>query len=92
MIDVTIVSDNPKDLDRIINATLKVEPYITFLDELKEKRKAWEFKNQYAARLSPFIVVNRGFKDYTTLYREVYDDPVEKLIDLLNSEIINENN
>lgn len=92
MIDVTIVSDNPKDLDRIINATLKVEPYITFLDETKEKRKAWEFKSQYAARLSPFIVVNRGFKDYTTLYKEVYDDPVEKLIDLLNSEIINENN
>ena len=92
MIDVTIVSDNPKDLDRIMRATLKVEPYITFLDETKEKRKAWEFKNQYAARLNPFIVVNRGFKDYTTLYKEVYADPIKELIDLLNSEILNENN
>lgn len=92
MIDVTIVSDNTKDLDRIMKATLKVEPYITFLDENKEKRKAWEFKNQYAAKLNPFIVVNRGFKDYTTLYREVYEDPIEKLIDLLNSEIISSDN
>lgn len=92
MIDITIVSCNPKDQERIMNANLKIEPYITFIDEIKEKKKAWEFKNQYAARLSPFIVVNREFKDYTTLYREVYPDPIGELIDLLNSEILSENN
>lgn len=91
MIDITIVSDNPNDQTRIMKAVLKSEPYITFIDANKEKTKAWEFKNQYAAKLNPFIVVNRDFKDYTTLYREVYADPIKELIDLLNSEIVSEN-
>ena len=86
MIDITIVSSNPRDYDRIIASDLAVEPYVVFIDEVKEKTKAYDFKSQYGARLSPFILVSKDFKDYYTFYKEIYEDPIRELIQVLNSD------
>lgn len=87
MIDVFIVHNDPKIKDLVKDLDIKTEAFYHFLDEgsLKERKKAFRFKEQWAARAVPFIavyvddVMTKGF------YSEADNNVLNSLKEYLNN-------
>lgn len=82
---VCITIDNDKDKKTLMQMNVKNNPYLTIFDERIrcQKKLAYNLKNQYAAKLNPFIEI---FKDgeLTVIYKEACEDPIKELINICN--------
>lgn len=89
MIDVTIVYDSEETIDRIESAEISADAFYTFINEAsrKEKKKAYELKSYWGARLTPFILVTKEDKPLTAFYSEDKGDAIDNLIKFLNSTV-----
>lgn len=89
MIDVTIVYDSAETIDKIKSAEINTDAFYTFINEAsrKEKKKAYELKSYWGARLTPFILVTKEDKPLTAFYSEDKGDAIDNLIKFLNSTV-----
>lgn len=85
MIDIYIIG-NKSLKNTIENSNINSDAFFHFVDDSKEKRRAYLLKNEWGAKLSPFIalyednVMKKGF------YSEDDKDVINTLINYLNNE------
>jgi hypothetical protein len=83
--EVFIVHNNPECLSKIPFS--KYTCQFRFIDSgtYKGKKEAKRFKNQYSAKLEPFIVILDNNKPIKAFYTEA-EDVINSLIKYLNNE------
>lgn len=73
MFDVTIIYDNPSDID-IINFSdfSNKELFFTYLDinSKLDKSKAYKLKSHWGARKNPFVIISKNDKIEKVFYSE----------------------
>ena len=84
MIDVYIVHDNPDIEDIVWRIPLESEqPFIHFLDVIKDKSKAFKLKQEWGARKNPFCLLERDGKVEKAFYSETGEDAISQMINYL---------
>lgn len=84
MTDIFVIYNDESQIKRIEN----ISPIFHFIDSMsrKGKKKAWEIKSHWAAKLDPFILIKDGDKVVKVFYSETGEDVIGSLIDYLNNE------
>lgn len=84
--NIFIVYNNDLQVQRIKETQFKESLYLQFIDSRTRKGKnaAWKLKNEFGARLDPFIVIYDNDKPIKAFYTEADVDVVESLIKYLN--------
>lgn len=83
--DIFVVYNDDSQIERIKEAQSKESIYFHFIDSRTRhgKSAAWKIKNEFGARLDPFIAIYNGDKPIKAFYTEADTDIVESLINYL---------
>lgn len=87
MKDIYLIYNDPKVLRRLGGPyAITGSPFLHFIDSTTRsgKKEAWKIKNQFSAKLDPFIVVYENDKAIKAFYSETGEDVVDSLIKYLN--------
>lgn len=85
MIDIYIIG-NKSLKDTIENSNINSDAFFHFVDDSKEKRRAYLIKSEWGARLSPFIALYEDNEMKKGFYSEDDKDVINTLINYLNDE------
>ena len=83
--DIYLVYNDDKDLNKIGDASIKVSPFFHFIDDRtrKGKTEAFKLKSHWAAKLTPFAIIMEGDKAVKAFYSEADNDVIYSLIKYL---------
>lgn len=86
MIDIYIVYDNDKQIEKVRNLN---NESLTFhfvdITTRKGKKEGWRIKNGWSARLNPFILTIKDGTPVKAFYSEDKKNPIDEAIKYLNS-------
>jgi hypothetical protein len=87
MIDIYIVHNDPSIVDRVKKSNISTDAFFHFIDEgsLKERKKAFKLKSQWAAKMVPFIAIYEKDTMKKGFYSEADKDVLSSLISYLNT-------
>lgn len=77
---VKIVYDNKKDKELIELSKFSTPFFIELVNANKDKRKAFEIKNPYAARLNPFILLLDNEDKFLKCYYSETGNAIQQFI------------
>lgn len=84
MKDAYIIYNDSKIIDTIKHSDLNEECFFHFINNLKEKRKAYSIKEEWGARLAPFIALYEDGKMLKGFYTEADNNVIDSFIKYLN--------
>ena len=86
--DIHIVFDNPKDVEKIKQADFNSPAFFHFIDMNTRDGKTLGFKlkGSWGARLNPFVALSDKDKVFKCFYAETGNNPIDELIAYLKNQ------
>lgn len=82
--DIIAVINSDEQKQKIEDAIIN-DLFYSFIDERKDKSKAYKFKYMFGTKMTPFVVAYDKDKPIRGFYGEVKEDVIESLIKYLNN-------